>query len=212
MKIKSLFFYVDFFPELRSLTHIQRGNLFLALIRCVKGDESAAAELDPVCALLFRMKVKSINRISEARAINGAKGGRGNKRNKFVPGTNPVAADSEVVNYNLDEFLIGDDSDDSAKSTGNKAKVLLTAVQREQLSAEFGESKLSQAITAVERWVARKELRNEAINIRDWGKTIREAVNGEWGASPFAANANKKHHYRALLKGIPSTEAYDEKL
>jgi hypothetical protein len=214
MKIKSLFFYVDFYPELRSLTPAQRGNLFLALIRCSQDDESAAAELDQVCALLFRMIVKSINRISEYRSINGAKGGKGNTRNKFVPRKNSSAADTDTdtESYNPDEFLTGDSPDNSAKSTENNFTIPLTAVQREQLSSELGEEILSQTIVKVELWATRKIARGEKINILDWLKTIRDAVG--WSNSPSAMTATGRKNYpqRASLRKIPSKDAYTVKL
>lgn len=80
MARKSFSVHSDFYNEIRNLSAEQRGDLLLALVNTA--DDEDAPELDPMCAMLHRLMLAQMERVSSANSANGSKGGRGNKSEK----------------------------------------------------------------------------------------------------------------------------------
>lgn len=74
MPRKSFSIHSDYYNELCGLTTEQRGDVLLAFINWANDGE--IPDLDPVCAMLFRLMKAQSERISIANSANGAKGGK----------------------------------------------------------------------------------------------------------------------------------------
>jgi len=96
---KNFSLHLDFFPELKKLPPERCGALVHAMIDWAQDNESA--ELDPECAMLFRLMTAQIERISATNSKNGSQGGApvGNKNAK-IPETTETSELSETTSDN----------------------------------------------------------------------------------------------------------------
>ena len=91
MRHKSFYIHSDYFNELRLLSAEQRGMVMLAFMNLTCGID--LPEMDPLCAMLFRLMVEQKERISNIRSESGSNGGApiGNQNAK-------KQAESSVIN------------------------------------------------------------------------------------------------------------------
>ena len=212
MARKSFSVHSDFYGELNNLTAKQRGMLLLALIAWASDGETV--ELDPMCAMLYRMMTAAIERISKINSLNGSNGGRGNKSEireetgiseesdtRQIKPTDTISVTDTVpdtVSTSNNNMNIADKK--VANKTANKTKhgvhgyVLLSADELTELVSIYDEDKVNQGIDAVDGWANRKG--NIPTGI-DWQGQVQKAIT-KWNFTEPQKKSEKPNYEEDL--------------
>jgi hypothetical protein len=205
LAVKSCSINKDFYGVLKNLSTEQLGLFTFALIRRAEHDNSAAAKLDDVSAVIFTLMTEATERISAICSANGAKGGRPPLSSRTQStSTNSLADKDTDYHSELDNYLVGDVDTDAKTAYGINGFVLLSRTEYESLLSSYDKAALDKGIQAVDSWVARKD----KCNITDWPKFVRKAIDDDWSKSTGKCGKSTPSK-KAFSSEIPDDSAYE---